>query len=383
MRIGALLVSAAVCFAQAPSSLSKAIAGEVASIDAATKQLKIKGDDGVSYTLAPEEAASFLRLPLGEKDLKKADKIAFTDVAVGDRLLARGPVTDASKPVPVKTIVIMTKADLAKKHEGDRAEWQKRGITGSVTGLNPDAKEITIDTHARGGSPVVIEASAAQIRHYSDQSVNFADARPSSFAELHNGDVVQALGDKSEDGTHFKAQELIAGSFQTIAATVISVDAASGEIKITDLATKKPVTVRTNSNSLMRHLEERTATMLARRMRPDLAGAAPTGGAPAGAPAAGQPPQGGRGFGGPGGGGRGPAGGDLRQILDRSPALALADLKKGDALIVSSSKAADGSAITAFYLIAGVEPFLAAAPRTAGQVDLGSWNLSVGAAPEN
>jgi hypothetical protein len=382
MRIWALLFSAVLCYAQAPSSPSKAIAGEVASIDAATKQLKVKGDDGVSYTLAPEEAASFLRLPLGEKDLKKADKIAFADVAVGDRLLARGPVTDASKPVAVKTIVIMTKADLAKKHDVDRAEWQKRGITGSVTALNPDAKEITIDTHARGASPVVIEASAAQIRHYSDQSVNFADARPSSFTELHNGDVVQALGDKSEDGTHFKAQELIAGSFQTIAATVISVDAASGEIKITDLATKKPVTVRTNSNSLMRHLEERTATMLARRMRPDLAGAAPAG-APASAPAAGQPPQGGRGFGGPGGGGRGPAGGDLRQILDRSPALALADLKKGDALIVSSSKAADGSAITAFYLIAGVEPFLAAAPRTAGQVDLGSWNLSVGAAPEN
>jgi hypothetical protein len=66
-------------------------------------------------------------------------------------------------------------------------------------------------------------------------------------------------------------------------------------------------------------------------------------------------------------------------MLERSPQLSLADLKKGDALIISSSKGADGAPITAFSLVAGVEPFLAAAPRTAGQVDLGSWSLSVGA----
>jgi hypothetical protein len=67
----------------------------------------------------------------------------------------------------------------------------------------------------------------------------------------------------------------------------------------------------------------------------------------------------------------------LQQVLDRSPQLTLAELKKGDALIISSSKAADGSAITAMSLVAGVEPFLAAAPRTAGQVNLGSWNIEM------
>jgi hypothetical protein len=65
-------------------------------------------------------------------------------------------------------------------------------------------------------------------------------------------------------------------------------------------------------------------------------------------------------------------------MLERSPVLALADLKKGDALIISSSKSADGSSMTAFSLVAGVEPFLAAAPRTAGQVDLGSWSIGAG-----
>ena len=79
-------------------------------------------------------------------------------------------------------------------------------------------------------------------------------------------------------------------------------------------------------------------------------------------------------------GGRGNFGGgsgDLQQVLDRSPQLSLAELKKGDALIISSSRAADGGAITAISLVAGVEPFLAAAPRSAGQVNLGSWNLEM------
>jgi hypothetical protein len=60
------------------------------------------------------------------------------------------------------------------------------------------------------------------------------------------------------------------------------------------------------------------------------------------------------------------------------PQLSLSELKKGDAVIVSSSKGPGDSAVTAFAFVAGVEPFLAAAPRTAGQVNLGSWNLDLG-----
>jgi hypothetical protein len=134
---------------------------------------------------------------------------------------------------------------------------------------------------------------------------------------------------------------------------------------VTDLQSKKPVTVKTNPSSMLRRLDERTAGMLARRMRGDGRGGSPAPAAPGGP-------------GGPGGRGNfGGGGGDLQQVLDRSPQLSLAELKKGDALIISSSKAADGSAITAMSLVAGVEPFLAAAPRTAGQVNLGSWNLEM------
>jgi len=388
VKLWAIFLSLALAWAQTAPSALKSVVGEVASLDASAKQIKVKADDGAVYTIELQENTSYLHIPPGEKDLKKATKIALADVAVGDRLLARGPFTEETKSIAAKTIVVMTKADLAKKQDRDRAEWQKRGTAGTVTAVNADTKEITIDTHVRDSKPLVIDASSATFRRYAPDSVRFTDAKPSTFSELQTGDIVRALGDKNEDVTRLKAEEVVFGSFQTIAATVVSVNATTGEVVVTDLKTKKPVTIQTNQNTMLRKLDERMARFMAMRMHPDAAaapgagGAAPTrppqaqpGGAPGGSGGAdsGRPSYGGA------GGPRGPGGGfDLQQMLERSPVLALADLKKGDALIISSSKSADGSSMTAFSLVAGVEPFLAAAPRTAGQVDLGSWSIGAG-----
>jgi Cu/Ag efflux protein CusF len=387
MKLCAIFLALTTAWAQ--TSPSKSVVGEVTGVDATAKQFNVKGDDGVNYIVVFDANTSYLRLPLGEKDLKKAEKISLADITAGDRLLARGSAAQDAKLAPAKTVIVMTKADVAKKQEHDRAEWQRRGIAGTVMLVNTSTKEITINTHGRDAKSVVIDASGTAFRSYAPDSVRFADTKPSSFADVQSGDTIRALGDKNEDGTRFKAEELVSGSFQTIAAMVVSVDPASGEVKVTDLQTKKPVTVKTNQSSMLRRLDERTAGMLARRMRGDAGGpGGPSGpggpgAAPAGSPGGGNPAAGGRGeSGGPGGpGGRGNfgggGGGDLQQVLDRSPQLSLADLKKGDALIISSSKSPDGSAITAMSLVAGVEPFLAAAPRTAGQVNLGSWNIEM------
>jgi hypothetical protein len=380
-----LLIAMSVAFAQAPPAL-KSVIGEVTAIDGASKQIKLKGDDGVAYTVTLSDTTSFLRIPPGEKDVKKAAKIAFSDVAVGDRALARGPLEDATKTVPARTVIIMTKADLAQKHQHDQAEWQTRGVVGAVSALNAANKEVTITTRGRDPKTIVIDASAADFRRYAPDSVKFADAKPSSFADLQPGDTLRALGDKNDDGTRLKAEEVVSGAFVTLAGTVETVDQAANTVQLTNLQTKKPVVVHINQGTLLRRLDPTMAAMLARRLRPDAsasggpgAGARPQSappGSPQGAPPA--TPGGGGGF-------RGAAGpnGDLQQILERMPPLALSELKKGDAVIVSSSKGPDDSSVTAFAFVAGVEPFLAAAPRnTGGQVNLGSWNLEVGGGPE-
>jgi hypothetical protein len=389
MRLCAFFLTLALA-AQTPPVGTKLVSGEVTSIDTSAKQFKVKADDGVNYTVALQDNTAYLRMPFGEKDQKKATKIELADVAVGDRLIARGPLAEDTKTVTVRTVIVMTKDDVAKKQQQDHADWQKRGIAGTITSVNADTKEITVNLHGRDAKSLVIDAGKTSFRRYAPESVRFADAKPSSFTELQVGDTIRALGDKNEDGSRLKAEELVSGSFQTIAGTVISVNTATGEVQLMDLKTKKPVTVRTNQNSMLRRLEERTAAMLARRMNPPAdgggspggspaPGGAPGGGAPGGSPRALDAPREGGAPGGPGGGMRGGGNFDLQMILERSPQLALTELKKGDALIVSSTKGADGSSMTAISLVAGVEPFLAAAPRRAGQVDLGSWSLGMGA----
>jgi hypothetical protein len=240
--------------------------------------------------------------------------------------------------------------------------------------LNSDAREITVSTRGREARTLVVDASTKPgVRQYAADSVKFSDAKPSSLADLKVGDNVRVLGDKSEDGSRVKAEEIVFGSFQTIAATVVSVDAAGGTLRLTDLQTKKPMTVKTTHDTVLRRLPPQMAQMMAMRMRGE---ASPAGSnAPARPPDA-SPQQG------PAGSPRA-ANGDLAQVLERMPPLMLEDLRPGDALIVSSSKATDPSSITAITLVAGVEPFLAAAPKTAGVVNLGAWNLDVGGIPEN
>ena len=372
------LLAASVCLqAQTPAKL---IAGVVEAIDTSAKQIQVKGDDGVAYRLTLQDNTIYLRMPLGETDQKKAVRVAFSDVAVGDRLIARGPVAD-DKTVPVRTVMIMSKTDVAQKQQRDQADWQKRGITGIASAVNASSNEIIITTRGRDSKAVTVETSGTTFRRYSPDSLKFADAKPSSLAEIYPGDTIRVLGDKNDEGTRVKAEEIVSGAFETIAGTVISADAANGEIRLTNLQSKKPVVVKTNSATMLRRIDEQTATMLARRMRPATTGDTPAQGGPPPAARAdganGAP--GGRGF----GGGRAPGGsGDLQQVLERSPQLALAELKKGDAVIVSGTKVPDGVPITAFSFVAGVEPFLAAAPRTAGQVNLGSWSLEVGGPAE-
>jgi len=144
------------------------------------------------------------------------------------------------------------------------------------------------------------------------------------------------------------------------------VDAGAGEMKVTDLASRKPLVVRLDSDSVMKKLPETMARMLARRY-----GAAVQGGGaerPAGAAAPG----------GPGGGFRGPrGGGDIHQLLERAPAVALADLKAGDAIMVSTTMGSSPGRVTAIMLLAGVEPLLTASP-TATRDIMSGWNLGGG-----
>ena len=353
--------------------------GVVQAIDASNGQITLRADDGTIFKILPQTGARFVHVPPGETSLAKGSPITAADIDPGDRLLARGQPGDDKTTLLATLVVVMTKADLAKKHEADRAEWQKRGVGGPVTAVNPAAGEVTITMRtAEGPKPLVIVAGPKTVvRRYPPDSVKFADAQPASVTDIKAGDQARALGDKSPDGGRLTAEELVFGSFRNVAATISAVDPATNTLKVTDLITKKPLVVHINADSSMKKLPEPVARMIAARTSGAAAGAAPAAaaGAPGASGAAGGPPANAQGAGGGMHGGRS---GDLQQMLERMPPLKIEDLKPGDALIITSTEGADPGQITAITLLAGVEPILSAAPGSSQRATmLGSWNMEV------
>jgi hypothetical protein len=340
--------------AQTPANSSQTI-GEVTALDAQSRQISLKPDQGEAVTVTGGDNTSFRKVPPGAADLTKATRIAFSDVGVGDRIVAIGQKSDDGKQVAARSVIVMSRSDLAQKRQREQEEWQKRGMSGTVSVMDPAANSFTIRS---GPKNVTVQPSAkAEFRRYAPDSVKFSDARPSSLAEIKIGDQVRVLGDKSGDGASILAERIVSGSFRQIAATVASINAEAGEIVIKDLATRKTLAVRVNSDSTMRRLPPAMAAALARRYRP-------------GAAAAAEPA-----------GGRGAPGEDVGQTLDRLPAMPLSELKPGDAIMLSSTAGPDPARATAVMLLAGVEPLLAASP-TATRDIMSGWNLGSGEAAQ-
>ena len=200
--------------------------------------------------------------------------------------------------------------------------------------FHPATKQVTVAARGRDAKTVDVDATAAQsVKRYSQDSTKFADAKPAEVPQIQAGDTIRVLGDRNEDGTTMKAEEIVFGSFQTIAATISSIDTENGLVRVQDLNTKKQVDVAVTRDTLVRRLPPMIAQGMAARLR----GGAGPGSGPGGPGTAGQggappanPPAGGANA----PGGRASSGGDIGQMLDRLPAVPLSELKTGDALIV-------------------------------------------------
>ena len=84
------LVALAAGQAPEPAGKLDRVIGEVTAIEAGSKRITVKTDSGSAVEAALDEKTLFLRIPPGEKDLKKAARIALEEIAVGDRVYVRG-----------------------------------------------------------------------------------------------------------------------------------------------------------------------------------------------------------------------------------------------------------------------------------------------------
>jgi hypothetical protein len=364
-------------------------------------------DSGTDATVTFANSGRIVRATPGQNELKNATPIQISDIQVGDRLAARGQVGEDGT-LTASVAVVMKQGDIAQRQQSERDEWRK-GVGGIVKEVNAPAGTITVaNSLLAGGKPVIVHvASGAEIKRYSPESVKFDDAKPGTLDQIKPGDQLRARGTKNADGTEFTAQAIVSGSFKDIAGTVISTDAANNSITVTDLATKKPVTVKVGPDSQLRKLPQFAAMGIAMRLK-GATGAGSQGGRMSGSTEQpnGAQPNGARGdwqrgsgaspdsdataragsaSAGTGNGSRGQGDGwrrngggspDFQQMLARMPALSISELNKGDAVMLVATQGSASSQPTAITLLSGVEPILSAAPAgTSAATILSPWNL--------
>ena len=147
------------------------------------------------------DSARVLQLPAGAKSLSAATPIKVSDIAVGDRILAK--TTPDGSNYTASTVVAMKQADIAKVQQSELQDWKTKGVNGIVKSVDPAAQTVTIST---GNGPtaktIVIQASkTTNIRRYAPDSTKFDDAKAATLDQIKPGDQLRAKGDKSDDGT--------------------------------------------------------------------------------------------------------------------------------------------------------------------------------------
>lgn len=196
---------------------------------------------------------------------------------------------------------------------------------------------------------VITAAPNAVVRRYVPDSVKFADAKPSKLTDINKGDQIRARGDKSPDGNAMKAEEIVSGQFKLTAGVVVSADPGGNIIRINSVEAKRQMTVTIAADSSLKKLPPRLSQLIANRLH----GMASAERAQPGA-----------------------GGGDLQALIDRTSPITVADLKSGDAVIVSSTAGANADQVTAITVLAGVEAILT--KPGSREMSLGDWNMGGG-----
>lgn len=342
-------------------------------------------DSGAEVNVTAQDATRILRIAPGDKNLKNAVAVTLQDLQVGDRILVAGKISEDTKGITAASIVVMKLSDVAARREREIQDWQKRGTGGIVSAVDPAAGVVTISVAGFSGKkPVAIKTSQTTVlRRYAPDSNKIEDAKPSSLQDIKTGDQLRARGDRNADGTEVTAEEILTGVFPDITATIISVDASSGTIVLQDLQTRKQLQVRVTSDSQMHKLPAEMAQRFAMRLKGAAAGSgAGQTGAPSTSAVNGQSAPEGAAAAGRRSGGNGMVGGahsggasDFQQMINRSPAVAVADLHNGDAVRILATEGTSSTPSTVITLVGGIEPILEAAPKGSEAMALAPWTL--------
>jgi hypothetical protein len=244
----------------------------------------------------------------------------------------------------------------AQQSGAQAARDDARRLFGRVAAVDAAKKQIVVETRARGDfEAVTVDASGpVRILRFAPDSLRTNDARPAPFADIRVGDTLRATGERSSDGSRFVPEEIITGSLTRVVGIISAADAARGEVTVRNSQTGKTLTLAVGARSTLRRVTpefERTVTERAQRAAREAERRASGEAAPtqaANANANGNAVREGERRG----------GASLLQMFESLPAVTVADLKKGDAVVVTATPGADASRATAVTLVTGGADFL-------------------------
>jgi hypothetical protein len=370
-----------------PSKPDQHIVGTITAANPASRHIAIKQDKtDTEYAISLENARTLLKVEPGAKDLKTATRIAPNDLAVGDRVDIRGfKAADNPTSITAASVILMSARDLQQARQAEMNDWRQRGIAGTVTSVDVAGHKLNINVRTpTGPKPLVVDVSpGTQFTRYSPSDPKAPD--PSKLVDIQPGDQVRVLGNKTQDESAITAEKIYSGSFRTVAGTVNSISPGGNEITVTDLQTKQPMQVVLTADSAIRKLPPPLAMMLARHVNPNFRSAESAGNTSTPAdssalgPKASEPQGEGASAGSSGRSNKVAAApnGDVSQMIERLPKMAVSDLKPGDAVIVSGAAGTDKSQLVATNVIAGVEPIFQSAPSRQGRSPGGDWSLDM------
>lgn len=373
----------------------ESLIGEAGPVNAAESRVVVKKDNGGEVTVTFDGKTAFLRAQPGASTLEGATPVQPAEIKAGDRLLCRGSLDDAGTTLAANRVVVMTKGDVESQRRKEQEDWQKRGLAGVVTALDAGTHEITLRTmHAGAAKPIVVEAGAppTSFYRYAPASVRFADAKPSSFAEIAVGDQLRVLGNRNAEGTRLAAEKVVSGAFKVVRGTVTNVDAVNGTLSVREGARGPLVTVALGGDTVLRRLP---AMMVMRLLRTSEGGseggtgAADGGAGTDGLPAAAATPA----ASGPAGSRSAPAGGpaaaagprggawarpaDPDEALERLPAIAVKDVLKGDEIAILGPRQTTAAVVPAIKAAVWTMPQL---PAGNGRGGRGTGGMGMGGA---
>ncbi len=190
------------------------------------------------------------------------------------RFASRGQASDDGKSIAALEIIVITRSAVQAVSDQIRQDWQKRGIGGPVSAVDPAAGTVTISISSLGGKKTIVvhTSKSTVIRRYAPDSVKPEDAKPSTLQDIHVGDQLRARGNRSADGTELAAEEIFTGVFPQFPSLIKSVDASAGTLSVQDLVSKKTVQLKITADSQLHkipaEMAQRFATATEGRVAP-------------------------------------------------------------------------------------------------------------------